>query len=170
MVSSETVYKTKKCLVKSGKDNPHPPLPKAPPRRAESVSVLCGEYSSTLRKVRFRSPQGIRPPSARGRPGAGTMCRLARACPSAPWRASYKKRRPAFVGGAADEFQIPKVRESFYQHFLFPYDVEAARQALGGLGGSGVLAQLHPAERVDVHGGIVVACCFADAVPLAIIV
>ena len=82
----------------------------------------------------------------------------------------YKKRRPAFVGGAADKFQIPKVRESFYQHFLFPDDVEAARQSLGGLGGSGVLAQLHPAERVDVHGGIVVVRCFADAVPLAIIV
>ena len=28
-------------------------------RRAESVCVLCGKYSSTLRRVRFGTPQGI---------------------------------------------------------------------------------------------------------------
>ena len=62
MVSSETVYKTKKCLVKSGKD-------KSPPRRAESTSVPCGAYLSTCRRVLEYSPQGTTQDSAR-RPSA----------------------------------------------------------------------------------------------------
>ena len=37
MVSSETVYKTKKCLVKS--------------RKRHVISVLCAEDSSTFRRV-----------------------------------------------------------------------------------------------------------------------
>ena len=44
------------------------PVPFAPPRRAESASVLCGEYSSTLRQVQFRTPQGM-PSSARKKEG-----------------------------------------------------------------------------------------------------
>ena len=35
------------------------PMPDAPRRRAEPASVLCGEYSSTLRQVQFRTPQGM---------------------------------------------------------------------------------------------------------------
>ena len=55
MVSSETVYKTKKCLVKSGKD-------KAGKNRAENGKVLCGKYTSTCRRVLECFPQDA-PPS-----------------------------------------------------------------------------------------------------------
>ena len=43
-----------------------------PQRRAAFGSVLCGEYSSTLRQVLFRSPHVVRPFSAPVRPGMGT--------------------------------------------------------------------------------------------------
>ena len=52
MVSSETVYKTKKCLVKSGKDMSADGL-------ALAATVLCAEYSSTCRKVLFRIAVGV---------------------------------------------------------------------------------------------------------------
>ena len=46
---------------------------RAAPGHAESVGVLCGEYSSTCRRVRFRMPHGAagrraRPPSSRPAP------------------------------------------------------------------------------------------------------
>ncbi len=43
---------------------PHGQHWRAPPRRrAERAGVLCGEDSSTLRKVRFGTPHAARPPS-----------------------------------------------------------------------------------------------------------
>ena len=66
MVSSETVYKTKKCLVKSGKD-------KAREGRVEGASVLCGEHLSTLRQVLEYSPQSTILFSARRQPAFCTI-------------------------------------------------------------------------------------------------
>ena len=37
------------------------PVPEAMQRRAERASVLCGKYSSTLRKVQFNTPHGTSP-------------------------------------------------------------------------------------------------------------
>ena len=44
--------------------SPHGQHGRAPPRRrAERAGALCGEYSSTLRQVRFGTPHATRPPS-----------------------------------------------------------------------------------------------------------
>ena len=55
-------------------------------RRAQSDSVLCGKYSSTLRKVQIQTPQGVRPYSAGGRPETGHGERGKTA--GAAWRAA----------------------------------------------------------------------------------
>ena len=46
-------------------------LPDGMRRLAETVSVLCGKYSSTLRKVQFKTPQGGGLPAAAERPETG---------------------------------------------------------------------------------------------------
>ena len=46
-------------------------VPGGPTRRAVCASVLCGKYSSTLRRVRFETPQGVCPFSAEKRQEMG---------------------------------------------------------------------------------------------------
>ena len=54
-----------------------------PQHRTQTAAVLCGKYSSTLRKVQIRTPQGACTRSATGRPQAGTTCHRVGEHPSA---------------------------------------------------------------------------------------
>ena len=55
-------------------------MPEAPWHRAECASVLCGKYSSTLRRVQFGTPQGVCSFSSSERPEMRLAFRRSRLC------------------------------------------------------------------------------------------
>ena len=145
-----------------------PLLPDATPRPAECASVLCGKYSSTLRKVRYGIPQGILPPCPPFCPGNIILWNNnASGNPTfSPESVRPKQKKNIFVqqhlsivykkGGYHEEiillalpYPVPQLGTD--RRRKFPRDSACGRKPLGGLADGRTAEERFPAHH---HGNI----------------